>query len=84
MTAAMILTTASSTRPDSSAGTFADDEFVSLGERLRFSPIVAAVSGEPDGAAPIRVAAALSRRRREETSLTNGRHIPDGSSAEPA
>src|SRR5690349_800155 len=35
---------------------------VSLGYQLRYCPLVVAVSGEADGAAPVRVAAALERR----------------------
>ena len=35
---------------------------VSFGDRLRRCPIVVAVSGEPDGAGPVRVASALQRR----------------------
>jgi universal stress protein E len=34
----------------------------SLGDRLRYGPIVVAVTGEADGAAPVRVASALEQR----------------------
>lgn len=36
--------------------------FVPLGDQLRYSPIVVAVTGEPDGAGPVRTASALAHR----------------------
>jgi nucleotide-binding universal stress UspA family protein len=39
-----------------------ENTFVPLSDRLGTSPIVVAVSGDPDSAAPVRVAAALSTR----------------------
>ena len=35
---------------------------ISLGEQLRYCPIVVAVNGQADGAGPVRVAAALEHR----------------------
>jgi len=40
----------------------ASQAVASLGDRLRHRPIVVAVTGEADGAAPVRVASALERR----------------------
>ena len=56
------MTTAPTGRSHTPAARLPDDAVVTLGERLRSNPIVVAVSGEPDGAAPVRAAAALSAR----------------------
>jgi nucleotide-binding universal stress UspA family protein len=59
--------------PEAPSARLAPD--VSLGEELRYCPIVVAVSGEPDGAAPVRVAAALERRFGSRVSAVQVRDI---------
>lgn len=50
---------------------------ISLGDQLRYAPIVVAVSGEPEGAGPVRVAAALQRRYGSRVSAVQVRDISD-------
>jgi nucleotide-binding universal stress UspA family protein len=54
------MTTASSSRTDVPPAQSAAGTVQPLGALLRSTPVVVAVSGEPDGAAPVRVAAAIS------------------------
>ena len=56
------MTIRSSTRTEGPSASASDDAFLALGDRLRTSPIVVAVSGDSDGAGPVRVADALSTR----------------------
>lgn len=48
--------------PTASPATTVPLPSVSLGDQLRYCPIVVAVSGEPDGIGPVRVASALEAR----------------------
>lgn len=54
------MTIRSSTPTGARSAQVSDDAFVPLGDRLRTSPIVVAVSGDSEGAGPVRVAGMLS------------------------
>ncbi len=56
------MATPSTTPTDRPGAPRADKDYSTLGDTLRSSAIVVSVSGEADGAAPVRVAAALSAR----------------------
>ena len=65
------------TRPDRVAPRVDGGGDASLGSQLRHGPIVVAVSGDADGAAPVRVAAALERRFGSPVSAIQVRDISD-------
>jgi len=62
---------------ETSDGAALDTAFVPLGDQLRYSPIVVAVTGGPDDGSPVRTAAALEHRFRSPVSAIQVLDVSD-------